>query len=74
VLRSLLRYLAEEGHIAAGWDAALPPVSSPRNAQLPRSLSEGQVRALWKTSEGMSRRALRNRALLSLFLGLGLRT
>lgn len=74
VLRCVLRYLVQEGQIAAGWDAALPPVSIPRHSELPRSLSEGQVRALWEASEGVSRRALRNRALLSLFLRLGLRT
>jgi site-specific recombinase XerD len=74
VLRSVLRYLAEEEHIAAGWDAALPPIANPRHAQLPRGLSEDQVRALWRASEGKSRRDLRNRALLLLFLRLGLRT
>lgn len=74
VLRSVLRYLAEEGRISAGWDAALPPIANPRHAQLPRGLSEDQVRALWKASEGKGRRALRNRALLLLFLRLGLRT
>jgi len=74
VLRSVLRYLAEERCISAGWDAALPPIANPQHAQLPRGLSEDQVRALWKASEGKSRRALRNRALLLLFLRLGLRT
>ena len=74
VLRSVLRYLAEEGHIAAGWDAALPPIANPRHAQLPRGLSEDQVGALRRASEGKSRRDLRNRALLLLFLRLGLRT
>jgi site-specific recombinase XerD len=74
VLRSLLRYLAEEELISAGWDAALPPIANPQHALLPRGLSEDQVRALWKASQGKGRRALRNRALLLLFLRLGLRT
>jgi integrase/recombinase XerD len=74
VLRSVLRYLAEEGLISAGWDAALPPIANPQHAQLPRGLTEDQVRALWAASEGKGRRALRNRALLLLFLRLGLRT
>jgi site-specific recombinase XerD len=74
VLRSVLRYLAGEGRISAGWDAALPPIANPQHAQLPRGLSEDQVGALWRASEGKSRRALRNRALLLLFLRLGLRT
>jgi site-specific recombinase XerD len=74
VLRSVLRYLAEEGRISAGWDAALPPIANPRHAQLPRGLAEDQVCALWRASVGTGRRALRNRALLLLFLRLGLRT
>ena len=28
VLRSVLRYLPQEGQIAAGWDAALPPIAN----------------------------------------------
>jgi integrase/recombinase XerD len=74
VVRSVLRYLAEEGLITTGWDAALPPIANPRHAQLPRGLTEDQVRALWRASQGKGRRALRNRALLLLFLRLGLRT
>jgi len=74
VLRSVLRYLAEEERISAGWDAALPSIANPQHAQLPRGLSEDEVDALWRASEGKSRRALRNRALLLLFLRLGLRT
>jgi integrase/recombinase XerD len=74
VVRSVLRYLSEEGLITAGWDAALPPIANPRHAQLPRGLTEDQVRALWRASQGNGRRALRNRALLLLFLRLGLRT
>jgi integrase/recombinase XerD len=74
VLRSLLRYLAEEGHISAGWDAALPSIANPQHARLPRGLAEDQVRALWAASAGSRRRDLRNRALLLLLLRLGLRT
>jgi site-specific recombinase XerD len=67
VVRSVLRYLAEEGLITTGWDAALPPIANPRHAQLPRGLTEDQVRALWRASQGKGRRALRNRALLLLW-------
>jgi len=74
VVRSVLRYLAEEGLITAGWDAALPSIANPRHAQLPRGLTEDQVRALWRASQGKGWRALRSRALLLLFLRLGLRT
>jgi hypothetical protein len=52
VLRSLLRYLAEEELISAGWDAALPPIANPQRALLPRGLTEDQVRALWKAQPG----------------------
>jgi site-specific recombinase XerD len=74
VLRSFLRYLAAEGHITGGWDAALPSVANRQHAQLPRGLTQQQVGALWTASEGSKPRDLRNRALLLLFLRLGLRT
>lgn len=74
VLRSLLRYLADEGHISVGWDVALPSIANPQHARLPRGLTEDQVRALWAASEGSRRRDLRNRALLLLLLRLGLRS
>lgn len=74
ILRSLLRYLAEEGHVPKGWDTALPSVANRQHAHLPRGLSEEQVRALWKASEGRKPRNLRDRALLLLFLRFGLRT
>ena len=74
ILRSLLRYLADEGCIPKGWDAALPSIVNRQHANLPRGLSEEQVRALWAASEGRKPRNLRDRALLLLFLRLGLRT
>ncbi len=37
VLRSFLRYLAAEGHIPGGWDAALPSIA---NRQLKRQKQE----------------------------------
>ena len=74
VLRSLLRYLADEGYISGGWDVALPSIANSQHAQLPRGLTEDQVRALWTVSEGSRPRDLRNRALLLLFLRLGLRS
>ncbi len=74
VLRSVLRYLAQEGQIAAGWDAALPPIANRQHARLPRGLTHDEVQALLRASDGADRRAIRNRALLLLFLRLGLRT
>ena len=74
VLRSFLRYLATEGHIPGGWDAALPSIANRQHVELPRGLTRQQVGALWTASEGSKPRDLRNRALFLLFLRLGLRT
>lgn len=74
ILRSLLRYLADESHVPKGWDTALPSIANRQHAHLPRGLSQEQVQALWKASEGRKPRNLRDRALLLLFLRLGLRT
>jgi site-specific recombinase XerD len=73
VLRSLLRFLAQEGYIPEGWDHALPAISNYQHAQLPRRLSPEQVRSLFRASAGSKPRNLRDRALLLLFLRLGLR-
>src|SRR5258708_11701816 len=73
VLRSLLRFLAQERHISEGWDHALPVIGNYQHARLPRGLSPEQVRALFKASTGNKLRNLRDRALLLLFLRLGLR-
>jgi site-specific recombinase XerD len=73
VLRSILRYLAAEGHIPRGWDAALPRIPVYRQASLPRSLSEQQLADLERACRGDKPRHLRYRALLLLFHRLGLR-
>jgi site-specific recombinase XerD len=73
VLRSLLRFLAQQGHVPAGWDSALPGIAHYQHAQLPRHLTQNQVRALLKASTGNKPSNLRDRALLLLFLRLGLR-
>lgn len=73
VLRSLSRFLARQGHIPEGWDSALPGIGSYQHARLPRNLSAKQVRSLFTASAGNKPRNLRNRALLLLFLRLGLR-
>ena len=52
VLRSVLRYLAQEGQIAAGWDAALPPIANRQHARLPRGLTKDEVDALLRASDG----------------------
>lgn len=73
VLRSVLRYLAEERHIQRGWDAALPSVANRQHAHLPRGLTQQQVHALLSATAGRKSRDLRNRAILLLLLRLGLR-
>ncbi len=73
VVRSVLRYLGEEGFISKGWEAALPKITSYRQASLPRTLSDKQLHELWKASEGKDRRHLRYRALLLLCMRLGMR-
>jgi integrase/recombinase XerD len=73
VLRSLLRYLSREGYLPSGWDAALPAIATRKQISLPRGLSQEQVRALWSASGGRTPRNLRDRALLLVFLRLGLR-
>ncbi len=73
VLRSLLRFLAQRGHIPEGWDEALPGIGNYQHARLPRGLAAQQVRSLLRASAGNKRRNLRDRALLLLFLRLGLR-
>lgn len=73
VLRSVLRYVGEEGHIPKGWEAALPKIASYQHSSLPRRLSEEQLRDLWEACQGKKPRHLRYRALLLLSLRLGLR-
>jgi integrase/recombinase XerD len=73
VLRSLLRFLARQGYIPEGWDSALPGIGNYQHAQLPRHLTQQQVRSLMQASAGRKPRNLRDRALLLLFLRLGLR-
>lgn len=73
VLRSILRYLAQEGCITAGWDAALPKIPTYRFASLPRCLSGKQLQDLENVCQGNKARHRRYRALLLLCLRLGLR-
>jgi integrase len=73
ILRSVLRYLAESGRIPQGWDGGLPKITSYSQARLPKNLSKEQVRALLAACRGKKRRHARYRALLLLFLRLGLR-
>ena len=73
ILRSVLRYLSEAGQIPKGWEGALPKVANHTQAHLPKNLSKEQVGALHAACCGEKPRHFRNRALLLLFLRLGLR-
>ena len=73
ILRSVLRYLAGSGRIPQGWDGGLPKVTSYSQARLPKNLAKEQIRALLAARRGRKRRHARYRALLLLFLRLGLR-
>jgi site-specific recombinase XerD len=64
VLRSVLRYLAEEvGIIPRGWDAALPNIANRRHAHLPRQLCATQVHDLFGACQKHTSRHVRGRAL-----------
>jgi site-specific recombinase XerD len=73
ILRSVLRYLSEAGQIPKGWEGALPKVANHSYARLPKNLSQDQANALRAACRGEKQRHFRNRALLLLFLRLGLR-
>jgi site-specific recombinase XerD len=73
-MRSILRYLSRAGAIADGWAEALPGTPTRRHAHIPRLVSPEQVKALFAASRGKTLLALRDRALLLLFLRLGLRS
>src|SRR5260221_359989 len=63
ILRSLLRYLADEvGAIPLGWDTALPRIANRRHARLPRQLSETQVQDLFGACSKNTPRHVRDRA------------
>ena len=70
-VRSLHRFLAEEGHGGADPAAALEVPSVPRG--LPKPLREDEVTALIAAVVGDDGRARRDRALLELLYGTGLR-
>jgi len=73
VLRSILRYLAQESCITGGWDDALPKIPTYHLASLPRHLSGKQLHDLENACQGNKPRHRRYRALLLLCLRLGLR-
>ncbi len=73
-IRNLVRYLESEGHIPSGWEDALPKKVNWKQASLPRCLSPETIQGLWNACSNKTHRHLRDRALLLVFTGLGLRT
>ena len=72
-VRRFVRYLSSEGHIPDGWGDALPKRVSRKRASLPRFLSQEEKKALWNACAGKTHRHARDRAMLVVFMRLGLR-
>jgi site-specific recombinase XerD len=73
-VRRFVRYLASEGHIPTGWEDALPKRVNRKQASLPRFLSQEEKQALWNACARKTLRHIRDRAMLLVFIRLGLRT
>jgi site-specific recombinase XerD len=71
--RSFLRFLAWRGVAPSGLDRAIPRVRRARHASLPTRLSPEQLARLLQRPDTPSPAAYRDRAILSLLAGLGLR-
>jgi integrase/recombinase XerD len=71
--RSFLRFLAWRGVAPSGLDRAIPRIRRARHASLSRHLSPEQLTRLLQRPEAPSPAAYRDRAILSLLAGLGLR-
>jgi site-specific recombinase XerD len=71
--RSLLRFLAWRGVAPSGLDRAIPTIRRARHASLPTHLSSEQLARLLQHPAEPCPAAYRDRAILSLLAGLGLR-
>jgi len=71
--RSFLRFLAWRGVAPSGLDRAIPRTRRARHASLPTRLSTEQLARLLQLPAALSPAAYRDRAILSLLAGLGLR-
>jgi site-specific recombinase XerD len=71
--RSFLRFLAWRGVAPSGLDRAIPAIRRARHASLPTHLSQEQLARLLQRPAVFSPAANRDRAILSLLAGLGLR-
>lgn len=71
--RSFLRFLAWRGVAPSGLDRAIPAVRRARHASLPTHLSAEQLARLLQCPAATGAAAYRDRAILALLAGLGLR-
>jgi site-specific recombinase XerD len=71
--RSFLRFLAWRGVAPSGLDRAIPAIRHARHASLPTHLSSEQLARLLQRSDAPCPAEYRDRAILSLLAGLGLR-
>jgi site-specific recombinase XerD len=71
--RSFLRFLAWRGVAPSGLDRAIPRIRRARHASLPTRLSPEQLARLLQRPDAPSPAAYRDRAILLLLAGLGLR-
>ena len=71
--RSFLRFLAWRGVAPTGLDRAIPRIRRARHASLPTHLSSEQLARLLQRPVAPGPAAYRDRAILSLLAGLGLR-
>jgi len=71
--RSFLRFLAWRGVAPTGLDRAIPRIRRARHASLPTHLSSRQLERLLQRPDAPGPAAYRDRAILSLLAGLGLR-
>ncbi len=71
--RSFLRFLAWRGVAPSGLDRAIPRIRRARHASLPTHLSAEQLARLLQRPAASGPAAYRDRAILSLLAGLGLR-
>lgn len=72
-LRSFLRYLQQRGTISAGLAAAVPTVANWRRAEVPKTITPGQVEQLLASCDTATTAGRRDRAILLLLARLGLR-
>lgn len=73
-LRSFIRFLHVSGRCADSLAGAVPAVAGWRLGSLPRGLAAGQVEALLASCDTSTAVGVRDRAILTVLSGLGLRT